>query len=274
MIDNFLIDSLRAEHLLQGSHVLGYVGTLTQELTYNSDGKAISYEDLYSSLAAEVDGLPTLHLDLAVAPGTESQYSIQLTMSMEKVVDDCDRVSHKVSKFESKTREAGGKLRRLHGEFGAWFAVAAGKRLAEAQIKLSAVQVKQLADSEFSRLTGSLDITMESLLSSVKLLRTEIKEHKKTQMDKYAMGKDQVNASWTSHMPTFNGNGDITTETPGRLLEAKSLLEEPEDLDYYEAEVKGGGTLPTEIKGTFQKFGTPRPVRSVMGDLGEPDGQD
>jgi hypothetical protein len=73
-------------------------------------------------------------------------------------------------------------------------------------------------------------------------------------------------------MPTFNGNGDITTETPGRLLEAKSLLEEPEeDIDFPLLEAP---SPPFEIKGTFQKTGTPRPVTLVAGDLGELDGQD
>jgi hypothetical protein len=262
MIENTLLDSFQAEKLLAGSHVLTFIQKLFQELSYNSDGKEISYEDLYSSLAAEVDALPKLHLELSVPTGGEAQYSIQLTMSMEKVVDDCDRVSHKVSKFESKAREALGRLKRLHGEFGVWYALAVEQTrewiAIDKPLRLTAVQIRQLADSEYSR-----------LINDLKLLKLEIREHKRTQMDKYSMGKDQVNASWTSHMPMFNGSNDITTEPPGRLLEPKSLLEE-EALDQFEEpEVRGGGTLPTEIKGTFFKTGTPRPAHSVPSDLNE-----
>ena len=273
MIENSLLASFYAETLLVGSHILGYVQKLYKSIAYDSNGAVVSYEDLYSSLAAEIDALPKLHLELSVPTGGEAQYSIQLTMSMEKVVDDCDRVSHKVSKFESKTREAIGRLKRLHGEFGVWYSLAATQVLAQPTIgqpvKLTAVQVKQLADSEYSRLINDLDITMDSLLNSVKLLKLEIKEHKRTQMDKYAMGKDQVNASWTSHMPMFNGSNDITTEPPGKLLEPKSLLEEEALDEFEEPEVKGGGTLPTEIKGTFFKTGTARPAHPVYSDLNE-----
>jgi hypothetical protein len=70
-------------------------------------------------------------------------------------------------------------------------------------------------------------------------------------MAKYNMGKDQVNASWTSHMPVFNNSGDITTDSPGRLLEEE------------EEELLPGSPPDDGIRGTFRKFGTPRPARVV-----------
>lgn len=260
------IDSFQAERLLAGAYILEHIQGVVNKIAYQSNGDAISYEDMYSDLAAEVDKLPKLKLELSVPPGGESQYSIQLTMAMETVADDCDRVSHKVSKFESKIREAQGKLKRLHGEFGAWYALASSKLMEEeAYIRLNAAQVKQLADAEFSRMTNDLDVVMESLINAVKSLRGEIKEHKRTQADKYNMGKDQVNASWTSHMPLFNGSGDITMDTPGKLLEHNPQLEEalaPEPDEKSDEPVD----FPPEKEWVFQKTGDARPIHIITSD--------
>jgi len=251
---SLLLETLRAEGLLRESYILECIGELVRGLSYASEGEAVSYEDMYARLALEADALPKLSLDLDISPGTESRYSIQLTQGMEQVVDRCDQALRKAILFESRVKDAASRLRKVRGEFGAWYCLAATERLAQAESRLPSLQVKQLSDSEFSRLSGGLDVAMDSLLSAVKALKAEITEHKKAQMAKYNMGKDQVNASWTSHMPVFGGSGDITTEDPGRLLEEEEeegppLGSPPED---------DGG-----IKGTFKKYGTPRPSRLV-----------
>jgi len=251
---SLLLETLRAEGLLRESYILECIGELVKGLSYASEGEAVSYEDMYARLALEADGLPKLSLDLDISPGTESRYSIQLTQGMEQVVDRCDQALRKAILFESRVKDAASRLRKVRGEFGAWYCLAATERLAQAESRLPSLQVKQLSDSEFSRLSGGLDVAMDSLLSAVKALKAEITEHKKAQMAKYNMGKDQVDASWTSHMPVFGGSGDITTEDPGRLLEEEEeegppLGSPPED---------DGG-----IKGTFKKYGTPRPSRLV-----------
>jgi len=252
--NSLLLETLRAEGLLRESYILECIGELVKGLSYASEGEAVSYEDMYARLALEADALPKLSLDLDISPGTESRYSIQLTQGMEQVVDRCDQALRKAILFESRVKDAASRLRKVRGEFGAWYCLAATERLAQAESRLPSLQVKQLSDSEFSRLSGGLDVAMDSLLSAVKALKAEITEHKKAQMAKYNMGKDQVNASWTSHMPVFGGSGDITTEDPGRLLEEEEeegppLGSPPED---------DGG-----IKGTFKKYGTPRPSRLV-----------
>jgi hypothetical protein len=251
---SLLLETLRAEGLLRESYILECIGELVKGLSYASEGEAVSYEDMYARLALEADALPKLSLDLDISPGTESRYSIQLTQGMEQVVDRCDQALRKAILFESRVKDAASRLRKVRGEFGAWYCLAATERLAQAESRLPSLQVKQLSDSEFSRLSVGLDVAMDSLLSAVKALKAEITEHKKAQMAKYNMGKDQVNASWTSHMPVFGGSGDITTEDPGRLLEEEEeegppLGSPPED---------DGG-----IKGTFKKYGTPRPSRLV-----------
>jgi hypothetical protein len=251
--NSLLLETLRADGLLRGSHVLGSIEELVRSLSYASEGGAVSYEDMYARLAQEVDGLPKLSLDLDISPGTESRYSIQLAQGMEQVVDRCDQTFRKIILFESRVKDAASRLKKVHGEFGAWYCLAASERLAQAEARLPSLQVKQLSDSEFSRLSGGLDVAMDSLLNAVKALKAEIMEHKKAQMAKYNMGKDQVNASWTSHMPVFGSNGDITTEDPGRLLEEEEEEEGPPL-----------GSPPDDgIRGTFKKYGTPRPAHLV-----------
>jgi len=271
MDSNPVLEALKAESLLEGSHVLGQIAKIRWELSYTSNGDAVSYDDLYARLAAEVDALPRLGLDLSVAPGTEGQYTVQLTMAMEKVADDCERVSQLISNFESRVCDAAGKLKRLHGEFEAWYALAANQvvnDLAQPRARLSSLQVNRLADSEFSRLIGGLDVTLGSMLSAVKLLKMEIKEHKKAQMEKYSLGKDQVNAAWTSQMPLFNDGDDISRDDPGRLLDRKALETEeevPDDLPAYVS--SPAASPPVEVKGTFFKAGTPRPTHLIEEDV-------
>jgi hypothetical protein len=249
-----VLENLKAESLLEGSQVLVRVRGMVEGLAYASAGEAVSYDDMYARLAGEVDALPRLGLELDVPPGTEGRYSIRLTMGMEQVVDGCDRVARRVGLFESRVREAAGRLKRLHGEFGAWYALAATERLYSAvNLSLSSAQVKQLADSEYARLTGDLETSMEGLLGVVRLLKAEIREHKRTQMDKYGMGKDQVNASWTSRMPSFEGG--VTTDDPGRLLEEDKDEGADEGLPL-------SPPLPPK-SGGFVKYGTPRPSTVV-----------
>jgi hypothetical protein len=191
-------------------------------------------------------------------------------MGMEQIADDCDRVFRKVVMFSSKLRDAVGRLNRLHGEFGAWYALAAAKVLQSYEMKLSSTQIKNLADSEFSRLAGNLDTTLASMMSVIVTLEGEIREHKRTQQDKYAMGKDQVNASWTSNMPLFNGGGDIIKEKPDRLVESGEDEETEEDeMPEFVSHKVSDESLPAEIKGTFFKTGEARPSRPVEDDGGE-----
>ena len=262
-----LLEAFKSETLLEGTDILEQIGAFRRDLSYKSNGGLVSYDDLYASLAKEVDELPKLKLDLDVAPGAESQYSVQLVMSMEQIADDCDRVFRKVVMFESKLRDAVGRLNRLHGEFGAWYALAAARVLQTYEMKLSSTQVKNLADSEFSRLVGNLDATLASMVSVIVTLEAEIREHKRTQQDKYAMGKDQVNASWTSNMPLFNGGGDITKERPDRLVESEED-EEPEedDMPKFVSHMVSEEGSPLGIKGTFFKTGEARPSRPVEDD--------
>lgn len=272
--------ALKAENLLQNSHILTQIKDTIEGLTYESSGEMVSYDDMCQRVTEEIDSLPRLALSVSVAPGTESQYSIQLTHSMEEVADRCELVTRRASRVESKVRDALGRMKRLQGEFEAWYTLEAGPKIWEKQsealaaaallsggaatklaspVNLSATQIKHLATSEFSRLINGLDIEFESKWSILKILIKEIKEHKKTQMDKYAMGKDQVNASWTSHMPLFNGGDDINRD---ELVppEPKSLLEEDtEDEIPLEFISKKSG----EIKGTFKKVGTPQPITVI-----------
>jgi len=213
-----VLAAFKAEAMLSDSYVIERVNAIKTEMKYDSDGNVVSYEDMYGRLTDEVDSLPRLTLELDIPQGTEQQYSVQLSMAMEKIFDDCDRVLRRIIKFKSRLQDAVGRIKRLHGEFGAWYAIAVNHVMDGLSIKVSAAQIKLLGDSEFSRLLEGLDTTVASMLTSVAVLQAEIQEHKKTQQDKYVMGRDQVNASWTSHIPQINGGTAITRDQPGRLL--------------------------------------------------------
>lgn len=266
MNPSIALEALKAEALLAGSFILTTVQKTAYDVRYTSHGDAVSYPDLYSRLAREVDELPMLVLDLSIPPGAESQYSIHLTEAMESVSDDCERVVRKIIKFKSRVKDAASRLKGLHGEFTAWYVLAGTEALKALALHISSVQVKELADSEFLRLTEGIEVTLESMLNAIVTLEAEIKVHRQAQQEKYAMGKDQINASWTTHMPIFNNSSDIAKDNPGRLLKEGTVTELEDWAGEVPAFVSQQDSSPpqAEIKGTFRKTGDARPVLPVL----------
>jgi hypothetical protein len=225
------LNALKAENLLAGSYLLSQIETLKTQLKYRSNGDTVSFDDYYLKLQAEVEALPRLKLDNVVATGTENQYIMQLVKGLETIFDDADRVVRRVIHFRSKLQNALSQIKKNGSAFNAWYTLAAGEQMEENGVKFPSNQLKDLAQSEFSRLMENLDVEVESLLEAVKVQVEQIKVWKKTQSDKFNLGKDQANASWTSGLPNF-GEGDRSDQ----LLEKSGFeVEEDEDVPAFVA---------------------------------------
>src|SRR5208337_4081078 len=154
-------------------------------------------------LQSLVDGLERLTLQVDLPPGTENQYIVQLITAQEKILDDSDRVLRKVLHFEGKLKDAQKQISRAGAGFKAWYILAANQLLDGLDVKLPPAQVKDLAEAEFSRLMDNLDVAVESLLAAVQIETAKAKQHKNFQKEKFAIGKQQADASWTSTMGSF-----------------------------------------------------------------------
>jgi hypothetical protein len=222
-----------AENLLGGTPILEQVLQLRDDLSRDSDGTIVSYDDMFLRIQQEVDALPVLELQMNVMAGSEGAYQRQLLIALEKINDDHDRVLRKVLKLKSRLLNAQGLMANKRTQFAAFYTLAiniAIHTIAIPKFKISAAHSKEMAASEFSKLMDRLDNLAPSFISELELLEVEIKQRKKTQADKYALGKDQVNAMWNS----IQSNGAIgLDDTPDSLIKRFPVEEDLEEIPSY-----------------------------------------
>jgi len=273
-----VMNALKAEALLEGSQLFDQIEKLRDNVSYTTvDGK-LSFDDYFKTLVDAIDAIPKLQLEDDVAAGTETTYTIQLTQEVERIVDECDRIFRRLNQFEGKLREAERQVLNQKAEFVAWYMLAAATLLKDLDdIKLPQAEIRKLGEAEFSRLMHGLDVALATLIDAVKIETNRASQHKASQKEKYNLGRDQANASWTSSLPAF---GNAFTEDQGNVSGVQELDEEDVPAQVKAApKVSIGDTLriikpeDAEIKGTFVKRGDPVPIKAVVGEVTLKDGK-
>jgi len=260
-----VMSALKAEELMNGSQLFGQIEKLRAELSYSTAEGKLSFDDYFKELVEAIDTVPKLTLEDDVAPGTETTYTIQLTQATEVIVDECDRLFRRLNQFEGKLKEAERQVLNQKAEFVAWYMLAAGLILKDLESKLPQAKLANLAEAEFSRLMGSLDVTLSTLIEAVEIETGRVSQHKASQKEKYNLGKDQANASWTSTLPAF---GNSFTEDRGDVSGVQDMDDEEVPAQVKtKPQISIGDTLriikpaaDTEVKGTFAKTGDPMPT--------------
>ena len=218
-----IIAALKAEELMKGSQLFGQIESLRTSIAYKSGEGVVGFDDYFKTLIEAVDAIPKLQLEDNVAPGAETAYTIQLTQEVERIVDECDRLFRRLNQFEGKLRDAERSVHNQKAEFVAWYMLAAGVILKDLESKLPQTKLADLANAEFSRLIGGLDVILSSLLDAVKIETKRVETHKSSQKEKYQLGRDQANASWTSSLPAF---GNSFTDDQGKVSGVQELDDE------------------------------------------------
>lgn len=263
-----VMSALKAEALLEGSQLFDQIKKLSGDLSYSTEDGKLAFDDYFKELADAIDAIPKLQLEDDVAQGTETTYTIQLTQEVERIVDECDRIFRRLNQFEGKLREAERQVLNQKAEFVAWYMLAAATLLKDLDdIKLPQAEIRKLGEAEFSRLMGGLDIAIATLIDAVKIETNRASQHKASQKEKYNLGRDQANASWTSSLPAF---GNAFSEDQGNVSGVQELDDEDVPAQVKAApKVSIGDTLriikpeDAEIKGTFMKRGDPAPVKVI-----------
>lgn len=262
-----IIASLKAEELMKGSQLFEQIDKLRANISYTTEEGKFSFDDYFKTLVESIDAVPKLQLEDDVAPGTETTYTIQLTQSVEIIVDECDRLFRRLNQFEGKLRDAERSVNNQKAEFVAWYMLAAGLILKDLDSKLPQAKIANLAEAEFSRLIGGLDVVLQSLLDALKIETSRVSQHKATQKEKYNLGKDQANASWTSSLPAW---GNAIAEDRGDVSGVQEEDDAPAPMKVKPSiSIPIGDTLrilkpeESEIKGTFAKTGEPKPVTVI-----------
>ena len=170
MSNNGILEAFKAEALLGDADIMDRIAKLKSGLQYSTEGDRVSFDDYLTTLRGAVDSIPKLELDIDVPPGTENQYSMQLANTMEQIVDDSERVVRRLAHFQGRLHDAERQIVNLRAEFVAWYLLAAGSLLKGLEdIKLPQRELRALADAEFSRLMGNLDVRVASLLADLKI---------------------------------------------------------------------------------------------------------
>jgi len=268
-----VMSALKAESLLDGSQLFEQIKTLCANLQYSTEDGKFAFDDYFKTLVDAIDVIPKLELENDVAPGTETTYTIQLTQAAETIVDECDRIFRRLNQFEGKLKEAERKIDNQKAEFVAWYMLAANALLKDLDdLKLPQTEIRKLGEAEFSRFMGGLDVAIESLIEAVKIETSKVNQHKAAQKEKYNLGKDQANASWTSTLPAFNSAIAERNENLSGVQELDDEVPEPVSR---QPKIAIQDTLriikPDEIKGTFIKTGDPKPVTPI-GLINDDDG--
>jgi hypothetical protein len=220
-----IFNAVKAEQLLAGSDLLTQIEEFRKELRYTTDGIAFSYDDYYTVLQKQISALPHLQLDSEVPSGTESQYQVMLITALEKIYTDIERISLKLSHFQSKIKSAEERSASIKASFVAWYSLALDDYLTQCDKKLPATTIANLASSEFERMMQGVSIELSNIVLAVKVQVEILNKRKKTAQEKFSLGKDQANASWTARLlPADKG----TSSDPG----AQSLLVTDEEEDY------------------------------------------
>lgn len=304
MSNNGIILAFKAEAVLgEDAEIFQRIVALRQSMTYASGGQVRSFEDYFTILREAVDGIPKLELETDVIPGTENQYSLEMATTMEQIVDDSDRVMRKLAHFQGRLRDGERTVANLKSEFVAWYMLVAGQLLAGLEdVKLPLKELRNLGEAEFSRLMGNIDVRISTMLDDLQIEFDRVSSHKSAQREKHSLGKDQVNASWTSVLPSYGGaiapeassrtkpqdqEEELDDEAPQfisrkpsisamqqRLNQAKPgdtvVVRQTENVAPKIAAIEdvgpSGDCNLTEIKGTFAKTGDPKPITPVVTD--------
>lgn len=190
-----ILSQLKAEILLSGSWILDDIKKFSEGLTYPDGDHVVPYREFFQSLLTDVEALSQIQLLPVVPSGASRAYLIDLTGSLEKVMDEIEIVLNKVLFFQSKVKSGNTGIKNLRDTFKAWYLIGLQGELKRFDIKLSNKALEALCDSEFTRMLGDVGSDLEALDQALSLLADRLKARKKLAMEKYNLGKDQANAS-------------------------------------------------------------------------------
>jgi hypothetical protein len=218
-----LLNDLKAEVVLEDTTILGQINNLKTSLTYKTDSKSYEFEEYFHILNKEIQNIERIELSAAIPPGGAQSYLVELATALQLVTDKIEVSQMKAIYFQGKLKSALHLKDNLLATFSAWYLIAVAEKLKEAEIKIPASTQKALAESEFSRLIGDIDMNIDGLMSAVEVMVTHLKEMRKIAQEKYKLGTDQANASIVN-LP-FNGVSESKEQFP--LLKQRWKFEEP-----------------------------------------------
>ena len=187
-----LLKRLQAAELLKDFPIIGSLQSLKSQATY----KGVQFADYIDKIQNEIHTIPEMALWAEVDLGNASHYLTELTRSHEAALDGINRVQIDVTCFLGRVRTIHTKAKSLQAPFQALWTIGAGDILQGTPLaKLSAKDLTALATMEFTNLLDEADLEWAAVIETAELIIDNLKAMRKLAIEKYSMGKDQVNAA-------------------------------------------------------------------------------
>ena len=188
-----LLNTLHAENLLEGQPILATLRSIPDRMFYKSK----SFTDYFDSLQGEVLSVGALKLRGDVNMVTASSYLVELATGYEQVLDGLNRTTIDAQALLGQCKTVYARVTTLKGPFLVYWSICAREAMTGqgAWDKLTASDIKCLAAEEFTAVLGEADQILAALIEGLTLTMENLKSMRKLAADKYAIGKDQVNAA-------------------------------------------------------------------------------
>lgn len=241
---NFDVKIFSAETILNGAPILDQINSIKSTLVYKTENGNISIDDYYTNLCSLIGQVKSFDLRPQIPSGGEYAYLLEVTNSLQSVLDEIEMISVKAVFFQARLKSIQKNIDNAASTFSAWYQIALSHALKENDIKIPVSAVKSLGDSEFSRLMDGHDLNIEAMIQSMDIQIGLLKSNKNLCQDKYKMAKEQVNASISNLAPTSEfGNEQVRLpayrklidkygdhfKSPGKLTQTPPPEEEDDD---------------------------------------------
>lgn len=235
-----ILNRLKGDVLLAGSHILTQIETLKSGLQYGTDGKYVSFDDHFLFLQENIDKIKRISLADAVPTLQANQYENELLSALEEVLESAQKWETRAIAFQGRLQRAVADINELAAGFESWYYLAAVEVLEQQQIKFPTTNIKALATAEFNRLMDRSNLTISALVEAVKIEIKRLDSKRKMARQKFEMGCKQVDAAWATRLPESKGFGGAAPAFD--VLKSGVIEEDFDDADEPAAYVshKGG----------------------------------
>ena len=197
-----LLQSLQAKTMLEDFAVLSTLQGIQGQMVY----KAMPFTDYFDQLQDSISKIGCLKLRSHVDVGEASEYLVDLATGYEQVLDGINRCTIDAQCLLGRVKTLYAKATTLKGPFLVLWSIGAQDIVEETVLKkLNATDMKALAAMEFTTVLQEADLEMAAMIEALEMTLDNLKNSRKLAADKYAIGKDQVNAALSELDQTDRG---------------------------------------------------------------------
>lgn len=215
-----LLRALDASNLLADTPIYERMQMIRDGMVYDIGYGPQHPVDVLHALQQQASEIQQFQLSPVIAPGEESRYHIDLTMSYEQALQGVQRVTVLATAFLGHVKAIHSQLSHVAPTFGIWWQVGAQELLAHeggTNKLFNDKNLNILAANAFSSMLGEADLEIAAIIDATTLLLADLKNRLKLADATYQLGKDQVNASLAD---TKIGNVGLLKGTPSTLRHA------------------------------------------------------